>query len=336
MRGLALYLIKRLLLYSVVFLISVTVFFFVVMLAPGDPVTRYIQEMSGRYGMVIESTQQMIEEFKAAFGLDLPLGPRYLAYMKQLFLEQNFGPSLVAFPKPAQELIWRALPWSIVLLGLSVVLAWVIGMLLGTLVGWSRGSAADSVLTSVGLVSSQIPPYLMALILAMTLVYGLGMFPSGGAYSPGIAKAFNLRFVSSVIRHAIMPSLSLVVVYLFSWMLSQRALVINLIGEDYMRFAEAKGLPRARLIQRYIIRNTLLPQATGLALSLGFVVNGFFLIEWVYRYPGVGRLFVSAIRERDYNVMLGITIIAMGLVLLANLIIELLYPLIDPRIRRRA
>ena len=256
--------------------------------------------------------------------------------MRQLLLEWNFGPSLVAFPTPAQELIWRALPWSIALLGVSIVLAWAIGMLLGTLIGWHRGRAADSVLTPVGLVASQIPPYLLALILAMSLVYGVGLFPSGGAYSPGIGKALNLRFATSVVYHAIMPALSLVVVYLFSWMLSQRALVINLIGEDFMRFAEAKGLPPARLIRRYVMRNTLLPQATGLALSLGFVVNGFFLIEWVYRYPGVGRLFVSAIRERDYNVMLGITILAMGLVLLANLIIELLYPLIDPRIRRRA
>jgi peptide/nickel transport system permease protein len=334
MKRILVYFIKRVVLYALIFFISVSVFFFVVMLAPGDPITRYIQEMSGRYGYVIESTNHMIEEFKAQFGLDKPLGPRYLAYMKQLFLEGNFGPSLVGFPTPAQELIWNALPWSIVLLGLTVVLSWVLGMILGTFVGWKRGTIVDSAITPIALVAARVPTYLVALILAMTLIYGARMFPSGGAYSALVTKGFNLRFIGSAIYYAILPALSVILVSVSSWMLSQRALVINILGEDYMRFAEAKGLRKGRLINRYILRNTLLPQATGLALSLGFVVNGFFLIEWIYRYPGIGKLFVSAIRERDYNVMLGVTIISMALVLIANLIIELVYPLIDPRIRR--
>ena len=334
MKRIYIYLIKRIILYVFIFFLSVTVFFFVVMLAPGDPINRYIQEMSGRYGYVIATTEQQIQEFKEAFGLDKPLGPRYLAYMKQLFVERNFGPSLVAFPKPAQELIWAALPWSIGLLSVSVIMAWVIGILLGTIVGWKRGTALDSVVTPIGLVMSQIPQYLLALILSMVLVYGVGLFPAGGAYSAIVKRGFSLRFLGSVLYHAILPSMSLVLVLVFSWMLSQRALVINILGEDYMRFAEAKGLKRSRLINRYILRNTMLPQATGLALSLGFIVNGYFLIEWIYRYPGVGKLFVSAIRERDYNVLLGITILMMFFVLAANLVIELLYPLIDPRIRR--
>jgi peptide/nickel transport system permease protein len=334
MKRVYLYLIKRILLYILIFFLSVTTFFFVVMLAPGDPITRYIQEMSGRYGYVIASSEQIIQEFKTAFGLDKPIGQRYLAYMRQLIVERNFGPSLVAFPKPAQELIWRALPWSIALLGLSVIFAWVIGVVFGTVVGWKRGTTLDSTVTPVGLVASQIPPYLLALILSMALVYGARLLPAGGAYSAAVRRGFSFRFIGSVLYHAILPSLSLVLVYVSSWMLSQRALVINILGEDYMRFAEAKGLSRGRLMNRYILRNTLLPQATGLALSLGFIVNGFFLIEWIYRYPGIGRLFVSAIRERDYNVLLGSTILVMFFVLAANLIIELLYPLIDPRIRR--
>lgn len=334
MRQIYIFLIKRISLYALIFLMSLTVFFFVVNLAPGDPLTRYVQEMGSRYGYTIPTTEKLIQEFKEQFGLDKPLGPRYLAYMQQLILEQNFGPSMVAFPKPAQELILDALPWSIGLLGISVIIAWVLGILLGTVVGWRRDTIFDSSITSLGLVASQIPPYLLALLLSMGLVYGLGVFPAGGAYSAMVKRAFSWKFIGSVLYHAILPSLSLVLVYLFSWMLSQRALVINLLGEDYIRFAEAKGLKRARLINRYILRNTLLPQATGLALSLGFIVNGFFLIEWIYRYPGVGRLFISAIRELDYNVLLGITIGTMFFVLTANLIIELLYPVIDPRIRR--
>jgi peptide/nickel transport system permease protein len=126
----------------------------------------------------------------------------------------------------------------------------------------------------------------------------------------------------------------MILVYVFSWSLGQRALVINLIGEDYMRLAEAKGLPPSRLVNRYVLRNTLLPQATGLALSLGGAVNGQFLIEWIFRYPGMGRLFVTSLTSLDFNVLLGIAVTSMVTVLVASLIIEFLYPLIDPRIRR--
>jgi peptide/nickel transport system permease protein len=156
----------------------------------------------------------------------------------------------------------------------------------------------------------------------------------GGAYSPLIEKGFNLRYIIDLLYHAFLPAMSLILVYTFGTMISQRALVINILGEDYIKLAEAKGLKSNRLISRYILRNTLLPQTTGLALSLGFIVNGFFLIEWIFNYPGIGRLFMTAIRQMDYNVLMGITVNTMFWVLTANFIIELLYPLIDPRIRR--
>jgi peptide/nickel transport system permease protein len=140
--------------------------------------------------------------------------------------------------------------------------------------------------------------------------------------------------MGSVIYHALLPAISMILVYVAGTALGQRAMVINLLGEDYMKLAEAKGLPNGTLVNRYILRNTLLPQATALALNLGFVVNGFYLIEWIFRYPGVGLLFVGSITAFDYNVIIGIAVISMVVVLLANLIIEFLYPLIDPRIRR--
>jgi peptide/nickel transport system permease protein len=149
-----------------------------------------------------------------------------------------------------------------------------------------------------------------------------------------VKKAFTLQFIGSVIYHGLLPAISMVLVSVAGWSLGQRALVINLLGEDYMRLAEAKGLPARTLANRYVLRNTLLPQSTALALSLGGVVNGFFLIEWIFRYPGIGRLFVSSITALDYNVLLSITVIAMFVVLLANLLMEFVYPLIDPRIRR--
>ncbi|MGQ9631809.1 MAG: ABC transporter permease [bacterium] len=334
MKRIYIYLVRRIFLYAIIFLMSLTAFFFVLNLVPGDPVTRYVEEMRGRYGYSIPTTDKLIKEYEEAFGLDKALFPRYISYMKQLLLKQNFGPSFLAFPKPAQELIFDALPWSIGLLGVSVIVAWILGILLGTFVGWERGTTIDASITPLGLVASQIPTYLLALLLAMGLAYGLAIFPTSGAYSALVERGFNLRFIGSLLYHGVLPSLSLVLVYIFGWMISQRALVVNILGEDYMRFAEAKGLKNSRLINRYVLRNTLLPQTTGLALSLGFIVNGFFLIEWIFRYPGIGSLFLNAIRALDYNVLLGSTVVTMFCVLTANLIIELLYPLIDPRIRR--
>lgn len=331
---LARYAIRRFFLYLLIFFISLTVFFFFLNLVPGDPVTRYVQELEARYGLTTPISEEIIREYKEAFGLDKDLFGRYTSYLKRLIFEFDFGPSFVAFPTPVSELIIDALPWSIGLLGVSIIISWVLGILFGTTLGWRRESKAASFFLVLGLILSQIPPYLLALVLVMVFSFALGIFPMGGAYSPLIEQGFNLRYIIDLIYHAFLPAMSLILVYTFGTMISQRALVINILGEDYIKLAEAKGLENNRIIKRYILRNTLLPQTTGLALSLGFIVNGFFLIEWIFNYPGIGRLFMTAIRQMDYNVLMGITVITMFGVLAANFIIELLYPLIDPRIRR--
>lgn len=328
------YLVNRILLYALIFIISLSAFFFFINLVPGDPVTRYIQMLEQRYGLSTPASEIVIQKYKEVFGLDKGLFERYISYLSRLILHRDFGPSFVAFPKPAIELILESLPWSVGLLGTSVIIAWLLGVILGTIVGWKRESKISSAVFTTGLVISQIPTYLLAIILVMVFTFWLNLFPMGGAYSAMLQRSFSLRFIISLIKHAFLPSLSLIFVYVFSTMISQRALVINVLGEDYIKLAEAKGLKSSRLISRYVLRNTLLPQTTGLALSLGFIVNGFFLIEWIFNYPGIGRLFMMAIREMDYNVLMGITITTMFCVLTANLIIEFLYPLIDPRIRR--
>ncbi|MGB9682617.1 MAG: ABC transporter permease [bacterium] len=328
------YLIRRFFLYLAIFLISLTAFFFFLNLVPGDPVTRYVQELEARYGLATPVSEEIIKEYKEAFGLDKNLFARYTSYLKRLVLNFDFGPSFVAFPTPAFQLILEAFPWSIGLLGVAVIVSWTLGILLGTILGWKRESKGASFVLVLGLIMSQVPTYLLALLLVMVFSFVLGIFPMGGAYSPLIQQGFNLRYIIDLIYHAFLPGMSLILVYTFGTMISQRALVINVLGEDYIKLAEAKGLKSSRLVNRYILRNTLLPQVTGLALSLGFIVNGFFLIEWIFNYPGIGRLFMTAIRQMDYNVLMGITVNTMFWVLAANFIIELLYPLIDPRIRR--
>ena len=334
MKRLIIYFVKRVILYLLIFIISLSAFFFFINLVPGDPVTRYVQQLEQRYGMSTPLTEEIVNKYKEAFGLDKDLLTRYILYIRRLVFKFDFGPSFVAFPKPAYSLIVDALPWSIGLLGTAVLISWILGIFIGTVIGWKRESKVSNFILICGLVASQIPPYLLALILVMIFSFGLNLFPMGGAYSAALKPGFNFRFISSLVYHAFLPSMCLILIYVFGVMISQRALIVNLLGEDFLKLAEAKGLDRKRLIKRYILRNTLLPQTTGLALSLGFIVNGFFLIEWIFNYPGIGRLFMMAIREMDYNVLMGITVTTMFCVLTANLIIEFLYPLIDPRIRR--
>jgi len=327
------YILKRVAIYVITMLVAFSIVFFFLRLIPGDPVSRFVRDIELRYSYRVVNAQEIIDVYKEKFGLKGDLWTQYTSYIRRVFFEFDFGPSFLNFPNPAQDLIMRRLPWSIWFLGLATLMAWVIGIVAGTLVGWKRGTKLDSVLFPIALCMSQIPMYLVALLLVLVFAYLLGAFPSRWAFSPTITPGLNLEFIASVLQHASLPALSLVLVQLFTWLISTRALTITILGEDYLIFAQAKGLKRMKLLNRYVLRNVLLPQVTGLAMSLGFVVNGFFLIEWIFSYPGIGTLLVQAIPVLDYNTIQGITLISIFTVLSANLIIDVLLPLVDPRIR---
>ena len=327
------YIAKRALIYVITMLVAFSVLFFFLRLIPGDPVSRFVRDIELRYSYRIENTQEIIDAYKERFGLNGDLLTQYISYMRRVFLEFDFGPSFLNFPTPAQNLIWRRLPWSIGFLGVATLMAWGIGIAAGTLVGWKRGTKLDSALFSLALCMSQIPYYLVALLLVLLFAYVLGTFPPRWAFSPTVTPGLNLEFIASVLKHATLPALSLILVQVPSWVISTRALTISILGEDYLLYAQAKGVKKVRLLNRYVLRNILLPQLTGLAMSLGFVVNGFFLIEWIFSYPGIGTLLVQAIPVLDYNTIQGIALISIFAVLSANLIIDILLPLVDPRIR---
>jgi peptide/nickel transport system permease protein len=327
------YIAKRALIYIITMVVAFSVLFFFLRLIPGDPVSRFVRDIELRYAYRIENTQEIIDAYKERFGLKGDLLTQYFSYMRRVFLEFDFGPSFLNFPNPAQDLIWRRLPWSLGFLGLATLMAWAIGIVAGTLVGWRRGTKLDSALFSLALCMSQIPYYLVALLLVLVFAYVLGTFPPRWAFSPTVTPGLNLEFIASVLKHATLPALSLILVQVPTWMISTRALTISILGEDYLQYAQAKGLKKVRLLNKYVLRNILLPQLTGLAMSLGFVVNGFFLIEWIFSYPGIGTLLVQAIPVLDYNTIQGIALISIFTVLSANFIIDVLYPLVDPRIR---
>jgi len=324
----------KILIYLITIFVAFSVLFFFLRLIPGDPVSRFIRQIEQRYSIQLaQVTREIIAEYKRKFGLEGDLLTQYISYLRRVFLEFDLGPSFLNFPNPVQDLIAWRLPWSIGLLGMATLISWIIGIISGTLIGWKRGSKIDSVMFVISLCMSQIPFYLLALFLVMFLAYVFSIFPPRWAFSPTVTPGLNLAFISSVIYHATLPSLSLILISSFGWLISTRSITITILGEDYLLFAQAKGLRKIRILNRYILRNALLPQTTGLAMSLGFIVNGFYLVEWIFSYPGMGTLLVQAINALDYNTVQGIILISIFTVLTANLIIDLVYPLIDPRIR---
>lgn len=331
----ATYYASRVLMYAFVALTAFTIVFFFLRLMPGDPVTSYLDSLR-QMGIRVEGATATADAYAARFGLEGNLLAQYVSALQRTFLEGDLGVSLMSYPNNAESLIVLRLPWSIWLLGVSTVIAWVLGLAAGTLLGWFRGTAGERFLYNVAICFAQIPQYLLALFLVLVLAFGLGMFPAGGAYSAGVMRGFTVEFVASALYHSVLPALSVVTVAGFFWLLTTRALTVSVLGEDYILFAEAKGLTRMRMLRRYVLRNTILPQVTAFAISLAFIVNGFYLIEWVFRYPGVGTLLVDAVGQRDFNVVQGIILLSIFIVLVANFVVDLLNPLVDPRIRSGA
>jgi len=251
-----------------------------------------------------------------------------------VFVKRELGPSFVNFPDPVEELIAQRIPWTLGLLGVSISIAWVLGLLIGATAGWFRDSIVSEVLTNFSIALSQVPPYLIAVFLVLFLGYQWKLLPTRGAFDPGLyTKGWNWGFVKSVISHSILPALALVTVSVSGWILSTRSLVVSTLGEDYLLYAEAKGLKARAIMTRYALRNVMLPQATGLALTLGSLMSGQLLIEIMFVYPGLGELTSLALALMDFNTLQGIILISIFTVMTASLIVDLLLPVLDPRIR---
>jgi len=322
---------KRFARYIITVFLAFTISFFFFRSIPGNPIRRFLEVLRYRYGIYSTEDQVLIAEYERIFGLEGDLFTQYLNYMRELLLNWNMGPSYVNFPTPSQVLIMRALPWTIGLLALATIIAWALGNVLGSVAGWKRGSKIDEVLTPIALVTSQIPYYILALLLVLVFGYYLGVLPTRGAFDP---RATNLmEFIWSVIVHGTLPALSIVIVAACGWTISMRSLLVSVLREDYILFARAKGLKDGYIWRKYALRNVLLPQVTGLAMSLGFVVNGTYIVEYLFTYPGIGRLFVTALNLLDYNTVQGIVLTSIVSVLTAMLLIDLIYPLVDPRIK---
>ena len=225
------------------------------------------------------------------------------------------------------------LPWTAGLLFSATVIAWALGNLLGGLAGYYRSSRLLRIAGVVAMGVHPIPYYIVAFVILVLFAYVWPIFPLGGGYRMNLNQGWNSEFVFSVLRHSVLPALSLIVVGIGSWFMGMRALVSNIVTEDYVQYAELGGVARNRILGSYVMRNALVPQMTGLAMSLGAIFNGAIITEEVFGYPGVGSLLVDAVHAGDYSLVLGITTISIVSVAGAVLVIDLIYPLLDPRVK---
>ncbi|GAA4980903.1 ABC transporter permease [Actinopolymorpha pittospori] len=330
---LASYAVRRIGLYLVELWGAVTVAFFFFRMIPGDPIQTFIQTLQQNYVYNTQASAEVIARYRSEFGLDGNIFSQYFHYMYKVLVEHDLGPSLLNYPTPAQDVIMRALPWTVGLLGLSAVLAWVFGLLAGALAGWRRGRPGADLVTNLSIALSHVPYYFLALILTFIFAYQLAWLPARSAYDARLSPGFTPEFIVSLLRYGLLPSMSIVVIGVFSWLLSTRMLMVPVLGEDYLTYAQAKGLRPRRILTRYALRNCYLPQVTAFGISLGFIFNGNVLVEQLFNYPGLGATLVNAIQILDFNTILGVTNLAIFAVLTANLILDLLLPLLDPRVK---
>jgi peptide/nickel transport system permease protein len=324
------YVIKRFAMFLLTVWLGTTLIFIIPRLIPGDPVQAMIGRMvtSGRN---VENAAELIATYRLRFGLDQPL---YIQYFKFLYntVTFNSGYSLAFFPSQVDELIARGIPWTLGLLFTALVISFIIGNIFGALLAWRRTPRIAKWLLPVSLTFTSIPAYMVGILLLFVFAFRLDWLPYAGNAERGLVQGWNLEYVLSVIKHAILPALSIVLVNMGSWALGMRGMMITTDGEDYMILAEAKGLSPMSIFFRYGIRNAILPQITALGVALGSLAGGSVLVEMIFTYPGMGYLLYKGILNSDYTLIQGVVSYVIIGVSLAVLILDLTYPLIDPRI----
>jgi peptide/nickel transport system permease protein len=325
--------VRRVLLFFVVVWAATTFIFFLPKMAPGrDPVMERIGMMVATGGVNTGGLQQMVEAYQKKFGLDKPLLEQYLTYLGDIS-HLDFGYSLMQYPTRVIDVILTALPWTIGLLSVATLIAFSLGTILGGLLAWPRSPRFIHYLLPPLFTFSVVPYYLLGLVLAYILAFRLRIFPMSGSAAYGIVPSLSVRFVLDVLYHSILPGLSIVLASLGFWAIGMRAMMVSVSGEDYMLFAEAKGLKSKRIFLGYAMRNALLPQTTTLALSLGTILSGALLVEIVFGYAGMGAVLFKAVTAFDYFTIYGVVFFIIVGVAFATLVLDLTYPLLDPRIR---
>ena len=327
------YLVSRLVGYIGVILFGVSFIFFLPRFLPSDPVEAMLGKIMSQ-GQYMEESQvnALRSSLTDAFGLSGSLIEQYGRFMKRVLLTGDFGPSLAMYPTPVSELIRSSLPWTFGLLLSAVLIAWLFGNALGLIVGTRPKWRISRVLEAVAIVVYPVPYYVLGLVLSIFFCYIWPIFPLTTSVQ---GTPWTWEFAVSVAYNSFLPALSIVLVTFGWWLLSMRALSAGVAEEEFVQYARLKGVSEGRLMSNYILRNALLPQVTFLALQLGLMFNGSIICEILFAYPGVGGLIYTAVIQGDYNLLMGTVATSIIAVATATLLVDLIYPLIDPRIRYR-
>lgn len=324
------YFVRKLGFYAIALWAALTLNFLIPRLLPGNPVDILLAKLQQRGGIVTPDTRKAYELLLGGDSSE-PLPLQYWNYLINVF-RGDLGVSVSYFPTPVTEVISTSLPWTIVLIGVSTILATIIGVTLGAIVGWKPGTWLDSLVPATTLLAA-VPYFWLALILVYVFATTLKLFPSQGGYDVILDPGFSWEFILSAVQYGFLPALTIVIASLGGWLLGMRNMMVSTLSEDYVLTAQAKGLTPGRILRNYAARNAVLPSVAGFAIALGFVVSGSIVTEQVFSYPGIGSKLLSAVTNNDYALMQGIFLYITLAVLGANLIVDLLYGLIDPRTR---
>lgn len=321
------YLLRRLGFYLIAAWASVTLNFFIPRLMPGDPTQILFAQLQGKM------EPQAMDALRAAFGfVDGPLHVQYFTYLNNL-LHGNLGISVAYFPVPVLTVLKTGFLWTIYLVGVATLISFGIGTFLGIVTAWRRGGWLDSVLPPLMMLFNAFPYFWISMLALYIFAIGLGWFPRGHAYDEAFPPSLSLGFFAGLIQHTILPASTMVITAMGGWLLGMRNNMISTLSEDYITLAQAKGLSDRRVMFTYAARNALLPSITGLAMSIGFVISGALLTEIVFGYPGLGYILVLAVNRRDYPLIQSQLLMVTFAVLVANLIADIVYTRLDPRVR---
>ena len=322
------FLLRRLGLYLIAAWSVISLNFFIPRLMPGDPVAALFARFKGKL------RPEAMEALKKTLGLsDEPLWSQYLDYLQQLFAG-DFGISIAFHPTPVVEVMSAGFVWTLGLSGVSVILSFIVGTFLGAYSAWKQGGHFDTLVPAAVSFLGAFPYFWLAMLLLYLFGLQLELFPLGMAYGPYVEPGWSWAFIRDLIAHGFLPCLTVVITSLGGWLFVMRNTMISVMGSEYVCLAHAKGLPRHRILTHYAMRNALLPSLTSFGMALGFIVSGSLLTEVVFSYPGQGYLLVKAVLSQDFPLMQGLFLVITLSVLLANLLVDTLYLVLDPRTRR--
>ena len=319
---------RKLLVYGITFILAVSIDWMIPRFMPGDPIKNMLARVS--VGTTAGASQALYDYYAHLFGLDLPLWLQYLNFWNSL-LHGNLGISSYLFPTPVAKVLWQAVPYDVFLLVPSILLSWLAGNYFGAFA--ARSKWLDNTVSPLGYILTATPYMWLGILLAWFFGIVLGIFPIAGAYSFSMLPSLSLKFLGNLLLHWFLPFTSLFLVGFGGQAIGMRNLIIYELEADYSHYLEALGTPRG-LIRKYAFRNAVLPQITGLALSLGVIVAGALVTEVVFSYPGIGYLLLAAIQNQDYFLIQGCFLFIIAGVLIANFAIDIAYIIIDPRTRR--